>query len=150
MGLIRSRGGFLLPLLPVLLPALWCEARRIGDAGGDRAAVFFFLLGSAAWNYVVLDPRARLEGAAGARYWMIAPYDFSLETRREQFVPRMAQVAAVLPVVPKLGRVGADPRRIVPKRWAAGRVPGCAGSPFPKLRWVDSNCSCPTPGKDTR
>ena len=181
---------FLLPFLPVLLAALWCEARRIGDkllqvilGGGPTvprvlavtvAAVFLFLLATAAWNYVVLDPRARQEGAAlrgatveqrrlgyqwvrehtaqgdrvaawqdavlylyterqsvrpiaalpqatyafdqeslkrdldhicdaprhiGARYWMTAPDDFSLETRREQFVARMAHVAAVLPMV---------------------------------------------------
>ena len=181
---------FLLPFLPVLLAALWCEARRIGGdllkaiRGGSSlmrrllavtvAAIFFFLLASAAWNYVVLDPRARQMGAAlrdatveqrrqgyqwmrehtapgdrvaawqdavlylyagrqsvrpiaalpqatyafdqeslkrdldhicdaprhiGAHYWLTAPDDFSLETRREQFLARMAQVAAVLPMV---------------------------------------------------
>lgn len=181
---------FLLPFLPVLLAALWCEARRIsgqllqvirGDGpAGPRAlamsvaGVFVFLLAAAAWNCVVLDPRMRQEGATlrgtaveqrrqgyewirehttpgdrvaawqdavlylytgrqslrpiaalpqatyafdqeslkrdldhicdaprhvGARYWLTAPDDFSLETGREQFVARMAQVAAMMPVV---------------------------------------------------
>ena len=181
---------FLLPFLPALLAALWCEARRIGGAllkvirargplmrrslAVTVASIFCFLVATAGWNYMVLDPRVRQDGATlrgeiveqrrqgyqwirehtapedrvaawqdavlylytgrqslrpiaalpqatyafdqvslkrdldhicdaprhiGARYWMTAPDDFSLETRREQFVARMVQVDSVLPVV---------------------------------------------------
>jgi hypothetical protein len=181
---------FLLPFLPVLLAALWCETRRIGAAlvgilrlsgrsmqgllAGIVIGLFISLLAIGTWNSLVHDPRLRAKGAAslaaildqreqayrwirehtkpedrvvawqdavlylhtgrqslrpiailpqaiygddraslqrdltlicdaprhvGARYWLTAPDDFQLETHREQLEGRMAQVAAVLPVV---------------------------------------------------